>query len=293
MQKIICLLSGMLLCSFMLVSCGGNDEDNPTPSPPSPSIPEKPTQNGDIDIAFSFNYVNGKDERTLLQCESYTQEQKDSLQTAFSNALDKVNDKRGKVVTAATFLVSLKYRIPYGHEWKVSDTHEYDYVGRYTKKGLFLNAFTENGVSHKPWGCLIPTHPRYPRETIANLGDYYENGLHCSSFVGWALYNGDAVTDVALLEKTYANGYRTFPRTTEVTLKGNADLIRPGDLIGFPGHIAMVIGIKGDIVVYASAEGGSAYPGKGLSWLTFNKKTTNFDSFSYKYFIQMNKVYGD
>ncbi len=288
MKRNIILLIGAFVFTAIIVSCGSNEDDPipPTPNPPKPNVTE-------IDIDFTFDYVNQRDERPLMHCESYTDKQKDSLQTAFFSALAKVGDKRGKVVTAATFLVSLDYRIPYGHEWKVSDTRDYDYVGRYTKKGLFLNAFTENGATHKPWGCLIPTHARYPRATIANLGDYYENGLHCSSFIGWALYNGDAVTDMSLLEKTYANDYRKFPRTQEKSIKGNVELIRAGDLIGFPGHIAMVIGVKGDIIVYASEEGGSAYPGKGLSWLTFNKKTTNFDTFSYKYFIQMNNVYGD
>ncbi|SES68071.1 MULTISPECIES: hypothetical protein [unclassified Prevotella] len=286
-KNFICVIT---LCTLVLASCGGDGDDPmviPTPSAPTTPI------SGDIDINFSFDYVNSKDSRPLMQSNSFSQQQKDSLQTAFTQEMGKVNGKRSKVVTAATFLVSLKCRVPYGHEWKVTDTHDYDYVGRYTKKGLFLNEFVENGSTHKPWGEMIPTHPRYPRQNIKNLGDEYENGLHCSSYIGWCLFNGNAVTDVALLEKTYANDYRTFPSTKELALKGNVDLIRVGDLIGFPGHIAIVIGIKGDLVVYASAEGGSAYPGKGISWLTFNKKTIDFDKFTYKYFIQMNKVYGD
>lgn len=283
------ILACLLLGPLMAAGCSHDKDDVPSQQPSTPTTPSA----GDIDITFPFDYVNGRDNRSLLQGDSYSRRQKDSLYAAFSEALATVESKRGKVVTAATFLVTLDYRIPYGFEWKITDSHDYDYVGRYTKKGLFLDEFTESGALHKPWGALIPTHPRYPRQNVQDLGDYYENGLHCSSFVAWALYNGEAVTDVALLEKTYANDYRTFPNTTEVTLKGNADLLRPGDLIGFPGHIAIVIGVKGNIVVYASAEGGSSYPGKGISWLTFNKRTVNYDTFSYKYFIRMNNVYRD
>lgn len=291
MKYLTYLLCISTLSGLSFVACNNNIDPLVLPS-----VSEQKSSSGDIDIDFSFDYKQIKDIRPPLNCDSYTPAQKDSLNNALMEAIAKAKNTRGKVVTAATFLVSLKYRIPYGHEWIVADDPSYEFVGRYTKKGLYLNSFVDNkGTTHLPWGCMIKTHPRYPRHTIRNLGDYYENGLHCSSFVGWCLFNGDAVTDVALLDKTYANNYRTFPLTTEVSLKTGAELIRPGDLIGFPGHIAMVIGVKGDTIVYASAEGGSEYaPNKnGVSWLKFDKKKTNFDTFSYKYLIQMNKVYGD
>ena len=288
---IINLLFYTFLFSFIFCSC--EEENEGSDNPPVINKPPVTDSDEEVDINFSFDY-RGKDTRSLLKCDSYTQSQKDSLNRALTEAISKAKSRRAKVVTAATFLVSLDYAIPYGHEWIVADDPSFEFVGRYTKKGLHLTEFTDDkGTVHKPWGCLINTHPRYPRETIKNLGDYYENGLHCSSFVGWCLLNGSAVTSVDLLDKTYANDYRIFPTTTEVSLKTGADLIRPGDLLWFQGHIAIVIGVKGDIVIYASAEGGSVYPGKGVSWLTFNKKTTNFDTFMYKSFIQMNKVYFD
>lgn len=291
MKSFYWLLLCIMFFNFLTFSCTG--ETDPI-DPDIPVTPVNPSDEGDIDIDFTFDYRNGKDNRTLLQCDSYTQEEKDSLYRSLPEQIAKVRGKRNKVVTAATFLVSMKHRIPYGHEWIVADDPTYEFVGRYTRKGLFLDSFVDDkGTTHLPWGCMIKTHPRYPREKVKNLGDYYENGLHCSSFIAWSLFNADAVTDLKLLEKTYANNYRTFPMTTEVSLKTALGLIRPGDLLWFPGHIAMVIGVKGDIVVYASAEGGSAYPGKGVSWITFNKKTTDFDTFAYKSLIQMNRVYGD
>lgn len=249
----------------------------------------------DVDMNFSFDYLNSKDSRSLLQCNSYTQEQKEQLNREFIQSLASVQGKRNKTVAAATFLVSLDYAIPYGFEWIISDDPSYELVGRYTRKGLFLDTINdEKGVSHKPWGCMIKTHYRYPRQTVQNLGDYYQNGLNCSSFIGWCLYNAEAVTDVELLERTYANEYRTsFPGIKQIDLKEGLDLIRPGDLIGFPGHIAIIIGVKGDKVIYASAEGGHTHPNKGVSWLTFDKKTTNFDTFAYKTLVQMSHVYGD
>lgn len=276
----------ILLCSVALGAC--KKEENTVKA--SDNI----DTTNDIDIDFSFDYQKGKDTRSLLKCDSYTQIQKDSLNQLFAESINKAGNKRAKTVTAATFLVSMNYAIPYGFEWRIADDPSYEFVGRYTKKGLHLTRLTDsNGTVHQPWGCLVNTHPRYPHQTVKNLGDTYENGLNCSSFIGWCLFNADAVTDLNLLERTYADDYRTFPLSTEINLKEGVESIRPGDLLWFKGHIAIVIGVKNDIVIYASAEGGSVHPGKGISWLTFNKKTTNFDTFAYKSLIQMNKVYGD
>lgn len=249
----------------------------------------------DFDIEFSFDYLAGRDTRPLMTCDAYTKQEADNLDKALKQDINKAPNKRGKVVTAATFLVSLDYAVPYGFEFrtKTQEGPSYEYVGRFTREGLHLQRFTDEKGEHLPWGCLIKTHKNYPRENVQNLGDTYENGLQCSSFVGWCLFNGGAVQDLNLLEKTYANEYRTFPSSTEISLKEGIDAIRAGDLLWFSGHIAIVIGVKDDIVVYASAEGGKAHPGRGIRWLTFNKKTTNFDTFMYKSLIQMNNVYGD
>src|SRR5690606_2844843 len=149
-------------------------------------------------------------------------------------------------------------------------------------------------VTYPARGRLVPTHERYPRETIEGLGDFYENGFHCSSYLAWCFFNAGAILDVELLESTYANDYRKYPKSREFSLKGALESIRIGDLLWFEGHVAIVIGVDGDTVIYASGEGGSAHtPTRGVRWRTFSKKNTNYDTFAYKSLIQMKGVYGD
>lgn len=239
------------------------------------------------------------DRRPLLSCDSYSPAQKKSLQKEFDKKLKQAKSKRDKTVAAATFLVELEYSIPYAYEWNIPEPG-YELVARYPRKGLFLNDITEmaKGVNntYPAWGCPVPTHERYPRKTVQGLGDSYENGFHCSSFVGWALRNGDAITDTTVLYQTHANKYRVFPGTREIPLKNAVDsnLIRPGDLLWFKGHIAMVIALEGDYVIFASGEGGDKHDAtRGVRWRAFNKKTTNYSKFQYSSIIEMKNVYGD
>ncbi|GJH41677.1 hypothetical protein RCZ04_22270 [Capnocytophaga sp. HP1101] len=248
----------------------------------------------DADINFSFDYTK-KDSRLRLGQAQFTSEEIAEAEKAFATTLANAQGARNKTVAAATFLVSMKYAIPYAHRYYMSDGI-YDYVGRYTKKGLFLNEIKDANGTHKPWGKLVPTHPKFDRSQVKGLGDNYENGLNCSSFVTWALYNGGAVEgiDVNTLNKYIAANYPEFPNAYTVTLKQGIDNIRVGDLIGFnKAHIAMVIGVKGNHIIYASAEGGSVHPGEGLRYRYFDKQTTNLDTFTYKYIVKMEKVYND
>ena len=276
-MKIIYQLLSIVFLALVLTNCS-KDSDSVTAQ--------------DADINFSFDYTK-KDNRLRLGQAQFTSEEIAKAEKDFATSLANAKGARNKTVAAATFLVSMKYAVPYAYEWKNSEMKQ-KYIARFTKKGLFLRPFKEGGVTHKPWGALVETHPRYPRHTVKNLGDTFENGLNCSSFLGWALYNGGAVTDVALLERTYAGNYAVFPNTYSVSLKKGIDNIRVGDLIGFnKAHIAIVIGVKGDNIIYASAEGGSVHPGAGVRRISFNKKKINFDTFMYKYIVKMERVYND
>ena len=160
------------------------------------------------------------------------------------------------------------------------------------KKGFFLEVYDDGkGGRYRPWGCMVKVSPQFPRNKIQGLGDEYANGLTCSRHVGWCLLNGEAVTDLDLLKRSYSKEYRDFPNTVAVNLKDNVDTIKPGDLIWFEGHIAIVIGVEDDTVIYSSAEGGKKHPGRGIRLAKFSKKNTNYDTFLYKMIIKMEKIY--
>src|SRR5690606_3547992 len=192
---------------------------------------------------------SGADVRPLLACNSYTAAEKQSLDAAFVAEMARYTTKRGKTVAAAAFLTGLDYCIPYSYEWLICDDPGYELVARYTRSGLFLNNVTEDvikkcpnqpevlheNVEYPAWGCMVPMHYRFkhnylPNNPISGLEvlDEYENGFHCSSFLAWCFFNAGAITDVTLLDSTYANNYRVFPQTTEVDLAAGVGSIRIG-----------------------------------------------------------------
>lgn len=248
----------------------------------------------DKDEDVGFNYV-GEDNRSFMRCDQYSESEIDSLERKFEDVMSKALTKREKVINSANFLVNLSHVIPYAHE-----TYDkgYELAWKYTRKGLFLRSIVENGYLYPAWGCEILT-PKELIGSVKDLGETYRVGFHCSSFIRWCLYNADAVSK-NILEASRANDFGNFPGTKKLVLKKSLDKIRPGDLIYFyvdenNGHIALIIGVKGDVVTFVESArwDGHTDPRNGLRWRTFNKKTTDFDKYRFKYLIQMNEIYGD
>ena len=230
-----------------------------------------------------------------MRCDQYSESEIDSLERKFEDVMSKALTKREKVINSANFLVNLSHVIPYAHE-----TYDkgYELAWKYTRKGLFLRSIVENGYLYPAWGCEILT-PKELIGSVKDLGETYRVGFHCSSFIRWCLYNADAVSK-NILEASRANDFGNFPGTKKLVLKKSLDKIRPGDLIYFyvdenNGHIALIIGVKGDVVTFVESArwDGHTDPRNGLRWRTFNKKTTDFDKYRFKYLIQMNEIYGD
>ena len=290
------LLFIIFIFSFIISSCSKQDANTSNQKDPSDQKKPDPIQDADnpnnpsIDISSYFVSIgNGEDERPLMNCTKYDDEIIKAINDSLVITIHKAQTKREKVIAAAKFVVSFKTVIPYAYE---TAGEEYKFICRYTRKGLFLKNVVENGYTYPAWGCDAKT-PQVYIDRYKNLGATFKNGLHCSSFVGWCLYNA-GVADASVLDKTWANNYRTFPLSTEKNLKDALNLIQPGDLLWFDGHIALVIGVDGDTVLIAeSAIWGSNHtdPRNGSRWRTFNKKTTNFDTFRFKSLIQMDGVY--
>lgn len=239
-------------------------------------------------IAIPFNY-KVVDQRPHLKCDTYTDVQKDSLNKLFTEYVGKAKTTCGKVVSAGLFLVNMDHCIPYSFE--VGKKPGYELVARYTRKGLFLTSFNENGVTHPAWGCDVARIPG-TFTTVKNLGDHYANGLHCSSYVSWCLFNG-GVLSYDILDKAFAANYKNFPNTVRVPLSEGQNDILPGDLIGFEGHIGIVLGVEGDYVIYGSADGGkdATSLGHGVRRKYFHRKSVNYDDFPYKFLVKMDRLY--
>lgn len=249
-----------------------------------------------IKIPFDYKYEL-MDKRPHLTCETYSDKQKDSLNDAFYAYVARAKTTRGKVVSAALFLVTIKHCIPYSFSMVDNRTRQpfpgHEYNTLYNQKGLFLKSIYFKGYMQPAWGCMVKRVPG-TRLNVKNLGDSYPNGLNCSSFIVWCLVNGD-VGKPSDLYMTSSLDFRNFPKTTAVPLSTGHKVVLPGDLLWFEGHIAIVIGVEGDNVIYASAQGGgdAALPTHGIRWLVFNRNKTDYSKFAYTHLIKMAGVYNE
>ena len=159
---------------------------------------------------------------------------------------------RAGAVEAARFLtLRFPYKLNYFYEnGRMEEDHDYiDGEGRYYHKGLYLSDYKQRllGVDRDDsdyWGVEI-----YEYETDS----YSPNGLDCSGFITWALYNaGYDCGDI---------GAGPTPDALDLTDLGDpvyvddVDLgeVRCGDLVGQDGHIGMIIGMDEDHICIAES----------------------------------------
>ncbi len=133
--------------------------------------------------------------KTLLSCGQYTNEQNALLDKILEARINEAGyHTRAGVVAAARFLLEFPYRIEYfsenGRLYKPAGQPYVDGEGRYYHKGLYLSEskFAEldpAGIKYGPatWGCKIISTP-------SSMTKKYANGLDCSGFITWVVYNG-------------------------------------------------------------------------------------------------------
>lgn len=191
-----------------------------------------------------YNY-----DRDYLKCNAFTEKEAKLLDKILA---DRVKTKglgtRAGVVEAARFLtLNFPYRIKYFSE--NGRMHGYNYVdgeGRYYHKGLYLSYDKTNDIEYtdkgpNPWGCTIFSKPSK---------GYRANGLDCSGFTTWVLYNGGF--DVGdLPAKGTGGGYDNLNQYGEEVFLNSENSaskdIKAGDLLGevtvSEGHSAIIIGV--------------------------------------------------
>ena len=188
------------------------------------------------------------DNKPFLREKIYTLEQAILLDEVLEYKINKAgNATRAGVVAAARFLsLEFMYKIPYflenGRLQKHGDSDWIDGEGRYYHKGLYLS---EDKYKQ------IESSTRYPAMWGKYIMEYSNdrvmpNGLDCSGFVSWAILNGGFNCGDIGAGPTY--GYHVLTdlgksqRITMNLLKsGN---VKAGDLIGYDGHIGIIIGVE-------------------------------------------------
>ena len=197
-----------------------------------------------------FNY-----DKEYILCNYFSNEENKLLDKALEDRINNVSYKtRAAVVEAARFLtLNFNFRIPYFYENgrlnNYGGKEHVDAEGRYYHKGLYLSESKYDSINpalYGPamWGCPLTNI------TKANgygyyVGAKYPNGLDCSGFISWALYNGGFDVGDTGAGETYRTDdlYDLGEKTTINIELLKSNKVKVGDLIAYSGHIAMIIGI--------------------------------------------------
>ena len=186
-------------------------------------------------------------QKEFLTAEKYTEEEAHLLDEILEERVNEAGLKtRAGVVAAARFMtLEFKHKVPYflenGRYQKTGFSEAIDGEGRFYHKGLYLSEDkyeTIKSSKRKPamWGETLYEY---------STSRYMKNGLDCSGFVTWALYNGGY--DPGDIGAGPGEWYTTLPdlgKSQVITLNLlKSGQVKAGDLIGWDGHIGLIIGI--------------------------------------------------
>lgn len=185
--------------------------------------------------------------KAFLTCGKYTEEEAMMLDTLLEYRIKEAGYKtRAGAVASARFLaLEFPYRIHYFYEnGRLITTGDRTYVdgeGRYYHKGLYLSKskyadLAQSAYGPKMWGCEM--YSKVTRYTSPN-------GLDCSGYVSWALYNagfdvGDSGAGINLNIDTDLDDLGEKLKITKENLASNR--VKVGDLLSTYGHIGILIG---------------------------------------------------
>lgn len=189
--------------------------------------------------------------RPYLSCLSFSENEGKLLdEVLLSRIKDAGYGTRAGVVEAVRFLtLEFPYRISYFSEnGRLGSGDGIDGEGRFYHKGLYLTKDKYSVISRSdkgpnPWGCMIYSRPSKGMRA---------NGLDCSGFTTWALYNGGFdVGDLGARSIYPSYDLNSFGEEVRLTKEISfSDKIKAGDLLGevssSEGHSAIVVGVDKD-----------------------------------------------
>lgn len=229
------------------------------------------------------------DKKKFLPCHAYTEEEAHIIDEALrTRVLNKGEGTRAALIETIRFMtLSFKYKVSYFYEngrMHESGVRKADGEGRYYHKGLYLSEdkFKDIKVSHKGpaiWGCPLTNlqdHNRY------KPGAKMPNGLDCSGFVTWSLYNsgldvGDIGAGINDRHKDMSDVGEMHSLTYEYANSGD---YKVGDVIARWGHTALIAGKDSEYLYIAE----SLLKGVRIEKVSYK----NPNSSLYKYYAYIN-----
>lgn len=238
-----------------------------------------PTGNGKTEIAVKtssniekkvnvivtdlYKKASQENNKTKLPCKIYNNTQAEMIDKILEYKINQAGYKtRGAVVAAARFIVlEFPYKVPYFFEnGRLNNYDGKNYVdgeGRYYKKGMYLSEekfSTIKATFAGPaiWGCPLMN---YQDEYGFVPYQRYPNGLDCSGFVTWTLYNagfdvGDSGAGGTYRDDDIGDLGIKHELTKDFIYNGS---YKVGDLIGRDGHIAIIAGIDDENIYIAES----------------------------------------
>lgn len=238
--------------------------------------------------------------KPLLPAGQYTEEEGALIDAVLESRVNTAGyGTRAGAVAAARFIpLEFNYKIPYFYEnGRLDPQPERPYCdgeGRFYHKGLYLThskfeLLDKKGILYGPatWG-----EPLTNWEDAFGLipGAKYANGMTCSGFVSWCLYNGGVpLGDVGAGDTPdYDYEYSDFGKRVwldeDVMRSG---ILQVGDLIGCDGHIAIIAGFDENNIYIAEALG------KGIVMEVRERYREVWECGDYTYAMLMGDIYAE
>ena len=236
------------------------------------------------------------DKKKFLTCNKYTEEEAAILDDILKTRVElKGEGTRAAVLETLRFItLSFKDKIPYFFEnGRLEPYGRMKYVdgeGRYYHKGLYLSESKKSDivasfVGPAIWGCPLTNFDDLYGWTI---GAKYPNGLDCSGFISWALYNsGIDVKDIGAGISEGVDDISDLGEMHKLTYDFvNNKEFKVGDIIGWDGHIALIAGMDDENIYIAESLA------KGVRIATYSYKNKYSELYrSYQYINNMDDVY--
>ena len=204
------------------------------------------------------------DNKPVVKCQQYTEEEAALLDDILQTRVEQrgVGTRAALIEVIRFMTLSLRVKVPYFYEHGRmqpynSKARKVDGEGRFYHKGLYLSASKydlinkENVAERKAmWGCPLTNYDDTDGWTI---GAKKPNGLDCSGFVSFSLYNsGQDPGDVGAGINDSLYEMSDFGKKNRLTYEfANSDQWKVGDMIGRSGHVALIAG-KDDEYIYIS-----------------------------------------
>lgn len=198
-----------------------------------------------------------------ITCHYYSEEEASLLDDILKTRIENKGLKtRAALIEAIRFMaLSLEPKIPYffenGRLEPYGRMHFVDGEGRYYHKGLYLSENKKEDIEASfagpaIWGCPLTN---YDTSYGWTWGAKYPNGLDCSGFITWALYNagfdiGDIGSGVTEGQADVSDLGEMHELTYEFANSGD---FKVGDIIARDGHTAMIAGMDEENIYIAES----------------------------------------